>query len=123
MLYHGGLDATTSAREYLRAGDIPARSRSITKAHSILIELSNSLDPDNGGSIAANLAALYEYMQIRLLAANREQRDEPLAEVEGLLKTLSEAWDNCHFEPPEVPPAAFLEEDVEHEQQTVCCSY
>ena len=126
MLYHGALDATMSARAHLLARDIRARSKSITKAHSILIELSNSLDLSQGEEIGANLARLYEYMQIRLLDANREQRDEPLAEVERLLKTLLEAWENCPSETAEFQsPAArqYEEEDFESSRQTVCCSY
>lgn len=125
MLYHGALDATTSARAHLLAGDIRARSKSVTKAHSILIELSNSLDLSQGEAIGANLARLYEYMQIRLLDANREQRDEPLAEVERLLKTLLEAWENCASERAEFqsPAAHGYEVDFESSRQTVCCSY
>ena len=123
MLYHGALDATTSAREHLRAGDVRARSKSITKAHSIIMELSNSLDLDNGGAIGANLVALYEYMQIRLLAANREQQDGPLAEVERLLKTLLEAWESCASETPDLSSLRTPEEEFEVPRQTVCCSY
>jgi len=38
------------------------------------------------------LAALYQYMRSRLLAANLRQEDAPLSEVESLLRTLDEAW-------------------------------
>jgi flagellar protein FliS len=51
-----------------------------------------SLDREAGGSLARNLAALYQYMRTRLLAANIRQEDAPLAEVESLLRTLGEAW-------------------------------
>ena len=51
-----------------------------------------------GGAIARNLAALYHYMQSRLLAANMRQEDQPLAEVEVLLTTLAEAWSDIRPE-------------------------
>ena len=67
----------------------------ITKAWEILQELSRSLDHTRGGELSRNLACLYSYIQQRLLDANAGQIDEPLAEAEKLLATLSEAWDGA----------------------------
>ena len=50
------------------------------------------MNHENGGELAARLAALYDYMQRKLLEANYHQSEAPLAEVLGLLRTLSEAW-------------------------------
>jgi flagellar protein FliS len=99
MLYRGALDATAAARAHLQAGEIAARSRQITKAQAILAELSISLDHAKGGVIAGRLSGLYDYMQRRLSEANFRQADEPLAETERLLKTLTEAWEECEPEP------------------------
>lgn len=125
MLYRGALEATMSARAHLRAGDVRARSKSITKTHSILMELANSLDHQNGGEISQRLAALYEYIQVRLLTANAEQRDEPLAEVESLLKTLLEAWESVPSETsgPTSTYSGSADEEFESARQTVSCSY
>lgn len=107
LLYRGALDATVAARGYLGAGDIGGRSRSITKTYAILTELTRSLNHEAGGQISRNLRELYDYMQRRLLTANMEQQDAPLAEVEGLLRELQEAWNNCRPDPaPETPPVA-----------------
>ena len=57
-----------------------------------MIELATSLDHERGGEISQRLALLYDYIQRRLLEANLQQSDAPLAEVLGLLSTLSEAW-------------------------------
>jgi flagellar protein FliS len=92
LLYQGCSDAAREARRRLAEGDIAARARAISKAYDILAELVNSLDRDRGGEIAERLAALYDYMQRRLLEANARQEDAPLAEVVGLLATLAEAW-------------------------------
>ena len=95
LLYRGALDAIGSARRYLRLGDIRARSRAITKAMLIVTELSLSLNHNEGGELSRNLAELYAYIETLLIKANFEQCDPPLAEAEGLLGTLAEAWKTC----------------------------
>jgi flagellar protein FliS len=98
MLCHGALDSVKEARAYLRTGEIAMRSSKISKVHAILTELSVSLDRAKGGEIAAQLGDLYAYMQMRLVEANFRQADEPLAETERLLGTLTDAWDQCGTE-------------------------
>jgi len=93
LLYEAAIAAVRSARERLAAGEIAARSHSISKACEILIELSAALDHSRGGEISSRLAALYHYMLNRLMDANLQQADAPLAEVLGLLTTLAEAWE------------------------------
>ena len=61
----------------------------------ILFELAISVDPSKGKDVAERLLALYDYMQSRLVEANAEQKDGPLAEVDNLLGTLQEAWSQC----------------------------
>ena len=56
----------------------------------ILVELTTSLDHERGGELSLRLSGLYGYMHRRLVAANRQQSDALLAEVEGLLATLAE---------------------------------
>ncbi len=91
-LYQGALDATQQAESALRRGDIPARSRAINKAVSILTELLVTLDHKRGGEISQNLKRLYSYMQVQLLTAHMRQLPEPVAEVSKLLTTLLEGW-------------------------------
>jgi len=92
ILYEHTLTMVADARRYLAEGNIGARGRSISRAIAAIEELDRSLNRDAGGSIAHNLAALYQYMRSRLLAANLRQEDAPLSEVESLLRTLDEAW-------------------------------
>jgi flagellar protein FliS len=92
ILYEHAIIEVGEARQHLAAGDVAARSRSISKAIAIIGELQGSLDRDSGGEIAANLARLYHYMRARLTTANCEQSDAPLAEVGHLLESLGEAW-------------------------------
>ena len=93
LLYQGAIAAVREARRALAGGDIAARSRSISKASGIVIELNAALDHAQGGDLSARLAALYDYMLSRLLEANVQQSDAPLADVLGLLSRLAEAWE------------------------------
>jgi len=106
LLYHAGAGAVRDARRHLEEGDILARSRSISKACGVLTELLTALDRERGGEIAQRLAELYDYMRRRLLEANRQQADPPLAEVLGLLATLSDGWEGIQAEVKPEPAAA-----------------
>ena len=92
LLYQAALAAVRDARLALAAGDIAPRSRAISKACEIVIELNAALDHSRGGDISPRLAALYDYILKRLLDANLQQSDTPLSEVLSLLTTLAEGW-------------------------------
>ncbi|SPE25301.1 Flagellar protein FliS [Candidatus Sulfopaludibacter sp. SbA3] len=93
MLYQTCIGSVREARRHLAEGDIGARCRCTSKAFGILTELTCSLDHERGGDLSQRLAKLYDYMQRKILEANFQQNDAPLAEVLGLLSTLSEGWD------------------------------
>jgi flagellar secretion chaperone FliS len=103
LLYQACTGAVREARHHLAQGEILARSRAITKAAEIMIELTTALDHERGGEISQRLGQLYDYMVRRLTEANFQQSDVPLAEVLGLLSTLAEAWDG--LKPTEKPVA------------------
>lgn len=92
LLYQACTQAVREARYHLAEGRIAERSREINKACEIVIELAGALDHERGGEISQRLGLLYEYMQRRLIEANMQQADAPLADVLGLLSTLAEAW-------------------------------
>jgi flagellar secretion chaperone FliS len=92
ILYTAAARAVQTARKHLSAGDIAARSREITKAQELILELASSVNPTKAPELSERLLALYDYMQARLIEANMEQKDEPLATVDSLLRTLQEAW-------------------------------
>src|SRR5690242_13440245 len=93
LLYQGCSDAVREGRRRLAEGDIAGRSRAISNAYEVLTELGTSLDRSQGGDLAERLLLLYDYMQRRLIEANVQQADAPMAEVLGLLATLGEAWE------------------------------
>src|ERR1039458_3301127 len=81
LLCQGASGAVRDARRHLDVGAIADRSRSISKACGVLAELISSLDRERGGEIAQRLGQLYDYMHARLIEANLQQADAPLAEV------------------------------------------
>jgi flagellar protein FliS len=103
LLYQACVQAVREARRHLAEGRIAERSREINKACQIVIELATSLDHERGEEISRRLALLYDYIQRRLLEANMQQSDPPLADVLGLLSTLAEAW--AGIRKPEPKPA------------------
>jgi flagellar protein FliS len=113
MLYRGAIEATVAARRHLNAGEIRERSRQIMRASAILRELSRALDPQYE-EISRPLRDLYAYMQSLLLAANANQIDPPLAEVEQLLGTLLEGWKTVAPVTAAVAPETY---------QPVSCTY
>ena len=102
ILYRTALDSVSAARAHLASGEIKERSQAISKAVSIIHELALSLNPEVEPSLASTLAELYDYMQRRLLEANFAQSDAPLAEVMGLLETMTDAWYQANPEAAEV---------------------
>jgi flagellar protein FliS len=92
MLYQAAITSVADARRHLAERQISARAHAITKACNILVELNTSLDFEKGGEFGIRLSHLYGYMYRRLVEANIRQKDEPLAEVAGLLNTLIEGW-------------------------------
>jgi flagellar secretion chaperone FliS len=107
MLYARAISEIEEARRQLVARNIALRSRSISNACELIGELDSSLDLQAGGELAVRLRSLYGYSLVRLLDANQQQSDEPLAEVLGLLVTMSEAWETIvKKEAPSRPPYA-----------------
>jgi flagellar protein FliS len=94
MLYDGAVKAVYAARTALARGDIAGRGAAISKAIAIVDEgLRPALDPKSGGEIAANLAALYDYIVNRLLYANLKHDEPSLDEAARLLSELKGAWE------------------------------
>jgi flagellar protein FliS len=105
MLYRFATDSVAQARRCLAEGDIAGRARPVTQAFDAITELVLSLDHENGGSISRNLIDLYAYMQQQLLLGHCNQCDDNFAEVERLLSTLTECWEQIarSAEPESIP--------------------
>jgi flagellar protein FliS len=111
ILYEAALGSVEQARRHLQEGEIAARSMEISQACAILAELSLSVKHDTDPSLAGNLVELYDYMQRRLIEANVNQIEAPLAEVSRLLSTLLEGWSGCRPAPETAPAEPTASED------------
>jgi flagellar protein FliS len=114
ILYEAAIDSVEKAIRHLREGNIAARSKTISRAHAILVELGISIDRDTQPELASNLIELYDYMERRLIEANQRQAEPPLAEVAKLLRTLLEGWEICRRALTTPPPVEPPEEESEH---------
>ncbi|HEY3757040.1 MAG TPA: flagellar export chaperone FliS [Opitutaceae bacterium] len=97
MMFDGALGAMSAARV---AFDRPATDLSrievihkqIMKAQRILTHLDGTLNFEVGGDFAPLMRRLYQYYIRRLHDANRTKQADPIVEVEGLLRSIRDAW-------------------------------
>lgn len=93
LLFEGARQAIIVARSGIEAGDVPRKGAAITKAIDIILNgLRASLNLEEGGNLAQNLYALYDYMARRLLHANLNNDSAALDEVLSLLGEIHGAW-------------------------------
>ena len=93
LLFDGAESALRQALIRLEANDNAGKSESILKAIDIILQgLSASLNIEQGGDLAVNLKALYDYMVSRLIHANLRKDPAAIREVQGLLGEISGAW-------------------------------
>jgi flagellar protein FliS len=93
MLFDGALDAIAEARGALHQGDVAAKGRAIGRAASIVDEgLNATLNLADGGPLAADLRALYNYIVARLVHANLHNDEAALKECAHLIEPLRSAW-------------------------------
>src|SRR5690242_5261068 len=79
MLYDGALKCVVAAKAAMARNDIAGKGAALSKAISIIDEgLRAALNVQDGGEIAQNLMALYEYISTRLLHANLKNDPKPL---------------------------------------------
>ncbi len=92
MLLDGAVARLAAAKGAMAAGETARKAELIGRVINIVVNLRAALDPDAGGELAANLDALYEYMERRLLEANLRNEPALLDEVSGLLRELQSGW-------------------------------
>ena len=93
LLLDGALERIAEARGSLSRNDVATSGSAVGAAISIVDSLRVSLDEEQGGQIAANLAALYDYITRRLLEATATKRVDLLVEATDLLQEIKVAWD------------------------------
>jgi flagellar protein FliS len=70
LVFEGGTRFLRLAREALARGDAAAFAEHLARAQAIVAELLGTLDHEAGGTLAADLARLYEFILFHLTEAN-----------------------------------------------------
>jgi flagellar protein FliS len=100
MLFDGALMAVATADSAMRGGRIAEKGEAISRAVDIVTNgLFASLDFSAGDELANRLAALYDYMGMRLLHANLHNDPAALNEVSRLLGEIKSAWEEIADDP------------------------
>ena len=104
MLFDGAAAAIERARLQMARSETAAKGQSISKAIAIVDSgLKASLDPQaagpGGAALVADLSALYDYINQRLMLANLRNDADLLDEAARLLENIASAW-------REIAPAA-----------------
>jgi len=92
MLYDGAAKNLKLAKMAMEEKKIEKVNILIIKTQNILVELMSTLNFEDGGEVADNLMALYEYMYQKTIRANIDKNSEILDEVIGYLQELSDTW-------------------------------
>lgn len=93
MLYDGALEAIRKAKLYMEMKDPIQKGQAIDKALRIIHEgLAASLNRDEGGQLAEQLLALYDYIGNELISANARNDVQRLDACTKLLEDLRSAW-------------------------------
>jgi len=93
MLLDGAIDRIASAKGAMARREMARQGELVGSAITIIDNMRASLDYDAGGEIAANLGALYDYMERRLLEASTTSDVDMLDEVNSLLREIKLGWD------------------------------
>jgi flagellar protein FliS len=93
MLFEGALERIAQAKGAMKQNQIARKGELISKVINIVGGLQGSLNDKEGGSLAANLDSLYDYIVRRLIKANLDNNPDILDECGRLLGELKTGWD------------------------------
>ena len=109
MLFDGALLAVAKADNAMQEGRTADKGHAIAQGMDIVANgLKASLDFSADDQLAGRLAALYDYMVMRLLHANVHNDSAALREVGRLLSEIRSAWEEI----ADVPAAASRNKDA-----------
>jgi flagellar secretion chaperone FliS len=95
MLFDGASRFLQKARRALERGDVGEFSQALSRAHAIIGELANTLNPEAGGAVVEDLTLLYRFMLIHLTEGLIAKDPAHIDRVLGLLSTLREGFEGA----------------------------
>lgn len=93
MLLEGALQRVATAKGHMERKEIAQQGEEISKAITIVGGLQGTLNAEQGGDVARNLDALYDFVAQGLVEANRTASVAKLDEVMGVLVQIKSGWD------------------------------
>lgn len=116
MLFEAAVKSVAKARTAMQKKQIREKCGAIDRAIALIQDgLQLSLDTKNGGEVAENLNALYEYMCIQLALANAGNDLVKLDEVGRMLLDLKKSWEQIGIAPqaPVAPKSAAADSAIQ----------
>jgi flagellar protein FliS len=93
LLMQGSLENMAKAKGAMERKDFAEKSRTVSKAMSIISALQHSLDMDVGGEVSQNLWSLYDFMVNHLMQASRESNTAKVDDVIEIMIKIKSGWD------------------------------
>lgn len=100
MLYDGALRFLSAGRTAIERKDVRARQEAFNRLLAIISELQNTLNIEGGGPVATSLDELYSFMTRRILDSAMQNSTAPLDEVQRVIETLRDGWQQIAVQPP-----------------------
>ncbi|MFD2180263.1 flagellar export chaperone FliS [Veronia pacifica] len=98
MLMAGAIERLVQGKAAMQAGNVAIKGERLGKALDIVISLRSCLSMDEGGEIAENLDALYDFVIRQISVANRDNLEQPIDDVVEILMEIKSAWDQIPAE-------------------------
>lgn len=98
LLMQGALENMAKAKGAMERKDFAEKSRTVSKAMSIISALQHSLDMDVGGEVSQNLWSLYDFMVNHLMQASRESSTVKVDDVIEIMIKIKSGWDAIPME-------------------------
>lgn len=92
LLLKAALDKLSVALGAIERGDVTLRTEAIRKVAAIVAELQSSLNKEQGGELAEQLDALYEFSTMQLIEVNLSQDISKLEAVRNVLQEINDGW-------------------------------
>ena len=92
MLYDAAIRHLKVSKVFIEQKNYEKKAFHLNKSLSIINGLKVGVDVQNGGEIAENIYALYDYCYRTVFGASRENSLEKIDEILAIFQGLSEAW-------------------------------
>lgn len=92
MMYDGAIDAIKLAAAHAERQEHKAVNAAVSRAMTIIAGLRETLDLEQGGSVAQHLNDFYQFLTRKLMRSGAHASSADLADCHDLLAQVREAW-------------------------------